>query len=140
MGGGRVLTVAAVLAATVAGCAPTESTFAAGYYGIDESVVIRNLTIDDGSYIVGYALEMRVVSPVEGGGLTCQLDEVSGRLAAFQETPSTIEADAAWSKLEYFGRFDVPNITVGIRCTPTIAGQYAITVRNVDLYAREVSP
>jgi hypothetical protein len=138
--GGRVLTVAVLVAASLGACAPSESTFAAGYYGIDESVVIRNLTIDDGSYIVGYALEMRVVSPVAGGGLSCQLDEVSGRLTSFQETPSTIDADAAWSKLEYFGRFDVPNITVGIRCTPTIAGQYAITVRNVDLYARRVSP
>jgi len=78
---------------------------------------------------------MRVVSPVADGGLSCQLDEVSGRLAAFQETPSTVLANSTWSKLEYFGRFEVPNITVSIRCHPLIAGQYSVTVRGVDLYA-----
>ena len=117
------------------GCAPTTATFGAGYYETTDSVVIRNLTIDDGSYVVGYTLEMRVVSPVLDAGLSCQLDEVSGRLAAFQETPSMVMANGEWQKLEYFGRFDVPNITVSIRCRPLVVGQYSITARNVDLYA-----
>jgi hypothetical protein len=78
---------------------------------------------------------MRVVSPVPGGSVSCQLDEVSGRLATFQETPSTVAADAAWTKLSFTGNFDVPNITVSIRCHPTIAGQYSLTVRGINLYA-----
>lgn len=129
----RSLALLAVLA--LSGCAPSGSTFTTGYYSVDDEIVIQNLTIDEGSYTVGYAFEMRVVSPVENGEFACQLDEVSGRLASFQETPSTVLADASWSKLEYFGAFDVPNITVSIRCHPLVAGQYAITVRGVSLYA-----
>lgn len=135
MRGGLSLGVAVLLAAGLSACAPDGSSFAAGYYEVDESIVIRNLTIDEGSYIVGYALEMRVDSPVPGAGLSCQLDEVSGRLAAFQETPTPVTADATWSRLEYFGRFDVPNVTVSLRCTPLQPGQYAISVRDLDLYA-----
>jgi hypothetical protein len=132
---GAALGFAALLALGLGACTPVPSTFAAGYYGIDESVVIRNLTIDEGSYAVGYSVDLRLVSPVPGAAMACQLDEVSGRLATFQDEPVIVRADDAWTTLTYSESFDVPNITVSLRCRPLVAGQYAITARNVALTA-----
>jgi hypothetical protein len=136
-GGVAVLPVAIVVA--LAGCAtPSGTAVAGGYYDYGDSLTIKNMTVDGGRYTIGYSFEARLDSSVVNGRMGCQLVDSSGGLSEVQRTVSEVQANGTWAKLEFFGRYSIADATLGIRCTPTVPGRYAMTVRAVDLYATPI--
>jgi len=125
-----------LVVAALAGCATSGSTFIAGHYGPDDAIPIKNMTIDAGRYRIGYALRMRVESSVPDALITCSLIDSSGQFGRLEQTTTQVPADGTWSKAEYFARYSLPDVTVGIRCSPDRLGDYSITVSDVDLYAK----
>lgn len=126
---------AIALVATLAGCANDDSAFVGGRYGPDAPLVIRRLTVDSGRYTVGFSMSLRVVGSTTGATVACAIVDTSGSLNRVQPEPDEVVADNTWSRIEYAGAFSLPDVSLALRCTPSVPGSYSVTVRRVLLYA-----
>ncbi|MEP6479298.1 MAG: hypothetical protein ABJB03_07905 [Rhodoglobus sp.] len=105
-----------------------------GYYTPASGIPVSNHTIAAGIYRVGYSMEV-YFAPVEAGTtLTCLLVDTSGRIEFFRGGPQQIPA-GEWTKVGYDATFDLPDLTLGIRCKPSADGGLSATFRSVNLYA-----
>ncbi|CAN5323723.1 hypothetical protein BH11ACT5_BH11ACT5_13450 [soil metagenome] len=113
---------------------PTGKVFA-GTYTSDTDLRVTNLTIGGGHVTVRYAFD--VLFEPKGpdaatGVLRCGLVDTSGRLDFFESSRNNAPADS-WTHIEYEANFDLPELTLGIRCSPSIDGAMSIAFRNVIL-------
>jgi hypothetical protein len=127
----------AVLATGIAllvGCAPATDTLISGRFGPDDPMVLENLTIADGDYTVSYSLDVFVSTKGIPGSVSCGLVDTSGRIAFFSGMTRVVES-GHWVDLNASGTFDLPELTLGLRCFAERDSTIDLVVRNVSLEA-----
>jgi hypothetical protein len=65
---------------------------------------------------------------------TCAVVDTGGRIAFFSST-ARVMASGEWSKIEAEGTFDLPELTLGLRCFPDRDATIDFVVREVTLEA-----
>jgi len=144
--GGLALAIGAAIAA-IALCAAAATVFAptptgervfAGRYAPDSALTVRNLTVADGLYRVSYSLRIFLEPPLDGHALavTCSIVDTGGRIEFFDELDRDLAA-GSWVTLEAAGYFELPELTLGLRCAPQRATELVVLVRDARI---EVTP
>lgn len=111
----------------------------AGSYTSDTDLRITNLTIAGGHVRVRYAFDV-LFAPDDAAGaptLRCGLIDTSGRLDFFESSRRNAPS-GAWTHLEYESNFDLPELTLGIRCSPSADGVMSVAFRGIALTATQL--
>ena len=107
----------------------------AGTYTSDTDLRVTNLTIGGGHLKVRYAFDV-LFEPkgpdADTGVLRCGLVDTSGRLDFFESSRRNA-LTGSWTHVEYEANYDLPELTLGIRCSPSIDGVMSIAFRNIIL-------
>lgn len=124
--------VVAALVLALTGCGASTDRFLSGWFGPERPVALVNRTIGDGEYRVAYALQVLVVPQGEPVVVTCTVVDTSGRIGFFDGLERTVES-GRWVTIEAEGDFDLPDLTLGLRCAPDRSGLLDVIVRRVSL-------
>ena len=116
---------------------PQQQTFA-GFYTSDSDIRVTNLTINGGHIEVGYSVEVLVIPGGSATGIRCGMVDTSGRLDFF-EASRTSAAAGRWTTLSFDANYNLPELTLGMRCSPNRSGQLTVIFRNAELHATPVS-
>lgn len=127
----------AITTVAVTGCAPSTDTLISGRFGPSNPVVLDNLTIADGSYIVSYSLSAFVSAKGAPASVSCGVVDTSGRIAFFAGMTRVADS-SGWVELAAAGRFDLPELTLGLRCFAEREAAIDMVVRDVSLLATAV--
>lgn len=130
--GVAAVAVAAALGLAVTGCGAGGDRFISGWFGPERPVALVNRTIGDGEYRVAYALQLLVVPQGAPVVVTCTVVDTSGRIGFFDGLERTVES-GRWVTIEAEGDFDLPDLTLGLRCAPDGTGLLDVIVRRVSL-------
>ena len=113
---------------------PTGRLFA-GTYTSDTDLRVANLTIGGGHVKVRYAFDVLFAPKgpdADTGVLRCGLVDTAGRLDFFESSRRNA-LTGSWTHIEYEANYDLPELTLGIRCSPSIDGVMSIAFRNIIL-------
>lgn len=121
----------------LAACTPTGDTTITGRFGPQIPVSLANLTVIDGRYRVGYTMEIFVSAIGAPLRLTCDVVDVSGRLAAIPGLARTISANR-WVRITEKRVVELPDATLGVRCFPETPSDLTVVVRDLQLTAEPV--
>jgi len=111
------------------------STLVVGHYRPSDKITLQNRTVADGLYQVTYGAQVRFFSSVPGAVLSCGLVDASGRIGYLDDATFPVAAGGAWTRIGDTATYDVPEVTLGIRCSPSTAGSVGIAYRDVTLTA-----
>ncbi len=111
---------------------PTGDTVFAGTYTSDTDLRVANRSIIGGHMQLGYSLDVLFNSGPEPANLRCGLVDTSGTLDFF-ESSRTFAPSGEWSHLEFESTYELPKLTLGLRCSPSIDGTMSMVFRNVTL-------
>jgi len=140
----RAVLVAAASVAAVVGAGavwsatsevPDGSSLLVGWYRPTDQIALTNLTVGDGTYRVEFAADVQFFSSSPGATLECGLVDASGRIGYLDGAVTAVAAGAGWTRIGASATYDVPEITLGIRCSPTATGSGGIGYRAVTLTA-----
>ena len=126
------LAAAAVAAALLTGCAPSQERVVQGRFGPNSPIAVLNRTIEDGRYTIGYSLWIYIAPRGGPVSVSCFVVDGSGRVAFFADLERTA-APGRWTKLAAEGTFDLPEVTLGIRCAPAQDATLEVVLRDVRL-------
>ncbi len=124
--------VLAIVAIVLSGCAPATDRLISGRFGPTNPVVLENLTIADGNYLVSYSLLAFVSTKGAPGSVSCSVVDTSGRIAFFAGMTRVAES-GRWVELTAAGTFDLPELTLGLRCFAERDAAIDFVVRDVSL-------
>jgi len=137
-----VLAATGVVAAVGVGAAwsaadptPDGTALLVGRYQQGEQIALTNLTVPDGSYAVAYSAEVQFFAHGRDTVLECGLVDASGRIGYLDDTVFAVPGTGAWTRIGDTAVYDVPEITLGIRCRPTADGSFGIGYRGLSLTA-----
>jgi len=137
-GGVAVALVAAGAVWVTASVRPDGSALLVGFYRPTQQIALSNLTVVEGTYLVEYGAEVQFFADEKTTVLYCGLVDASGRIGYLDDTVFPVPADGAWTPIGDSATYDVPEITLGIRCSPTAPGAFGIGYRGVSLTATPV--
>lgn len=106
----------------------------AGAFTPETQLSVRNLTILGGRVRLAYSFDVLLEHPDDRATLRCGLIDTSGTLEFF-ESSRTNAPEGAWTHLEYAANFDLPELTLGIRCSPSDGAVMSVVFRDVALTA-----
>ena len=106
-----------------------------GFYRPAQQIALTNLTVRDGTYTVTYSADVQFFARGSGATLECGLVDASGRIGYLDDTVFPVPGTGAWTRIVDSAVYDVPEITLGIRCSPSAAGEFGIGYRDVRLTA-----
>jgi len=109
-----------------------------GHYRPTDEIALVNLTIADGTYDVRYGAEVQFFASRSGVVLSCGLVDASGRINYLDDTVYPVAAGGGWTVIGDSMAYDVPSITLGVRCRPSMPGSYGIAFRDVTLTATPI--
>jgi len=135
-GAAAALAAGAVWAAT--STAPDGTALLVGYFRPTQQIALSNLTVVEGTYLVEYGAEVQFFSRDHGTVLHCGLVDASGRIGYLDDTTFPVPPDGTWTRIGDSATYDVPEITLGIRCSSTAAGSFGIGYRGVRLTAEPI--
>ena len=133
-----VLAVVAIAATGAAAAVFAPGTTAdqvfAGTFSRDRPVGVTNLTVVDGRYVVAYSMRVYVVSASDSVSLTCSVVDTSGRIAQLPGLARDVPA-GRWVFVEASDVFELPDVTLGVRCAPERETVLEVLVRDARLHA-----
>ena len=106
----------------------------AGRYGPGSDLQVANLSIPGGRVTVGYSVEVLFLPDGRPSSMHCGLVDTSARLDFFAGS-HTVAPSGEWTKLEFADDYDLPEITLGIRCSPERSGGLTVVFRDAEVHA-----
>lgn len=128
---------AALLVVLLSACAPTDTATISGRFSPTRPVSLANLTVVDGRYRVSYTMVIFVMAQGAPLTVTCDVLDVSGRLAAISGLDRTIPTNR-WVRLTEMTVVELPDATLGVRCSPDRTRDLTVVVRDLELLAEPV--
>ena len=133
------LTLAAVAVSLFVAQSPRDLTFA-GTYTSDTDLRVTNLKIPGGHVTAGYSVDVLYLpeghrAPAgQATGIRCGLVDTSGRLDLFEPSRTTAQP-GAWVTLAFDANYILPQLTLGLRCSPNSDGAVTVVFRDAELHA-----
>ena len=108
-----------------------------GYYGAKSLLFAGNVTVNGGQYRLGYSADVRFVSSDPGATMSCGLIDPTHQIGyilsnTFHRTP----ANGTVRHIEFSALYSLPDLTIGLRCRPSISGKIRLQVTNIRLFAQ----
>ncbi|GAB2463535.1 hypothetical protein HD599_000773 [Conyzicola lurida] len=139
-----VVAAASVVALAVAGASwaysqPTlpGAALIVGYYGPPSRITLATRTVEPGSYLLGYGALVQFFSTSPTAMLECGLVDTTGRIGYIDQIVSAVEPTGRWTRIGSSAVYDIPEVTLGIRCIPNGEGEIGIGFRNAEIIARQ---
>ena len=110
----------------------------AGFHLAGDQLHIRDVGVSGGKFEVGYSMTLRYVSQVPGSSLDCGLVDNSNTIGAIENSFSSVPGTGEKVTIAYKARYDLPEITISLRCSPTATGGMAITIFDSKLVAQRI--
>jgi len=138
--------VAGIVAAAVAGSIvddpPVGSssipvTLISGFHSAGEKFDLGGRTVDRGRYVIGYSLEVKMISAMQYATMDCMIVDLSGALTSIDQPLQVASANGIWTRLSFTDTYELPEVTLSIRCTPNMTGDLSASFRNVSITAQE---
>jgi hypothetical protein len=133
----RSIVVLAVIAAAAAtGCASPDGVASfTGYHRVGDSLRIENLTIPDGRYRVDYSVRVQLLSRDPAVSVRCGVVDSNATVGYLEQALTEAGAGDGWVTLSSSNTYELPEVTLGIRCAPTLEGAFSLRVSDVSLTA-----
>lgn len=137
--------VAGIVAASVAGSIATDPaattstipvTLISGFHQAGEKFDLGGRTVDRGRYVIGYSLEVKMISAMPYTTMDCMLVDLSGALTSIDQPEQVASANGIWTRLSFTDTYELPESTLSIRCTPNMTGDLSASFRNVSITAQ----
>jgi hypothetical protein len=128
---------ALLIALLLCGCTPTDTATIVGRFSADSPVSLANLTVEDGKYRVVYSMLIFVAASGAPTTVTCDVLDVSGRLADLSGLDRVVPTNR-WVRLTEKSVVELPDATLGVRCFPPEATDLTVMVRDLELEAQPV--
>jgi len=134
--------VAAAVAGSIADDPPVGSssipvTLISGFHSAGEKFDLGGRTVDRGRYVIGYSLEVKMISAMPYATMDCMLVDLSGALTNIDQPLQVASANGIWTRLSFTNVYELPEVTLSIRCTPNMTGDLSASFRNVSITAQE---
>ncbi len=84
--------------------------------GPDRGLVVANLSIEPGRYLVTYGFESRMIAAHADIELSCGLVDANGVVRFLIPDPTPISTGTGWRQHLVTSPFSLPEVTIGIRC------------------------
>jgi hypothetical protein len=130
--------VAGALLLALTGCAagPVQTVFT-GRFAPDAPIRLNNQTITGGTYLVHYSMQVLFKPVQDGVTLTCTVLDTNGTISVLDGMSRTITS-GGWTSIDVQNSFELPDITLGIRCAPGSSEIMTVAFRDVRLNAERV--
>lgn len=129
---------ALLLILLLSACAPTGDTTYAGRFSSVEPVALTNLTLSDGRYRISYSMRIYIADQsVPRVNVLCGVTDVSGRLSELPGLARLVPTNQ-WILVAATDAFELPDLTIGIRCSPDRPADLTVIVRQLMLTAEPV--
>jgi hypothetical protein len=112
---GLLVALAVALTGCVAG--PTQTVFTGRFSAVDP-IRLTNKTITGGRYLVGYSMQV-LFSTTEPVTLACSVIDTNGIITGLNGMSRTVPS-GKWTNIEVENTYELPDLTLGIRCVPTV--------------------
>jgi hypothetical protein len=109
-----------------------------GYYTPGQEIALGNLTVEGGPYRLGYTADVQFISPDPTARVRCGLVDTTGRIGHLGDRVSTVPGNGEWTRISATSRIDVPDISLGLRCSPTSSAAIGVTFRGVRIGAERL--
>jgi hypothetical protein len=113
-------------------------TVVSGFYAPTQPIAVSNLTLDRGTYSAGYSVKIFFTPHYAGSTLKCELIDTTGRVSFFTDSERVVTG-GRWTTLTYGDTFDLPDLTLGFRCSPSSGEGITVVFRSMNLFAAPVA-
>jgi hypothetical protein len=113
-------------------------TVVSGYYTPTKPIAVTNLTLDRGTYSAGYSVKILFTPHYAGSTLKCDLIDTTGRVSFFTGSERVVTG-GHWTTITYGDTFDLPDLTLGFRCSPSSGEGITVVFRSMNLFAAPVA-
>lgn len=111
-----------------------------GYFTPRDSIDLGNLSLDSGRYRLGYSFRMTFTSAHGAATLRCGLVDPSGTIGYVSSNSFRVVTANDWARAVTFtGEYSLPEMTVGVRCTPSLSGTLHIDIADFRITANRRS-
>ncbi len=119
---------------TLAACASPDpdAQLIAGAFGPDQPLILSNLSVPDGRYEVSAEVDLVVSGVVQPFDLTCRLIDTSGQLNYVGGAILSV-AHSGVVKVTFTSTYELPDITLGLRCYPSTDVVLDVLVRSARI-------
>jgi hypothetical protein len=105
-----------------------------GYFTPRDSIDLGNLSVDSGRYHLGYTFRVAFASAHQAATLRCGLVDPSGTIGYLSSNSfRVVTSNSKASTVTFVGDYSLPEMTVGVRCTPSRSGTLHIEVANFEI-------
>ncbi len=111
----------------------------AGILRAEDSIVVANLTVPPGRYLVSYVFSGSLANTGVPAQLRCGLVDANGVDRFIAEDEAIITSGQGWQQMSVVTIFSLPDVTLGVRCEPTRTGLVFAQFRDVWLWAIRIS-
>ena len=112
--------------------------FFSGVYSPVEPLLPAYVTLENGEYQLTYSMDVRVTSPQPGLQLNCGFVDANGVVGYLARgTPTVVPATGVLTRVEYTGRFRLPEITVAVRCLPSTMAVMRASFTNITIHVNK---
>ena len=121
------------IAPAAAGPAPADRYFAS-YLAPTDLLDVADTTVDGGTYKVSYAIDVHFTERTSSATLVCGLKDPNHIILRFSpDSVRSINASAGVQHIEFSSVYELPPISLGIRCHTTVGGLVKAQFSNITL-------
>jgi len=128
-----IFACAAVLALTGCVGGPPQTVYT-GRFSADSPIRLTNRTLTGGAYTVGYSMEVLLSAAGEPVTLACSVIDTSGVITGLNGMSRPV-VSGQWVRIDVQNTYELPDITLGIRCVPSSTAPLTAVFRDVTLTA-----
>jgi hypothetical protein len=130
---GAIVAFAAALSPVTAGPAPADRYYQS-YLTPTDLLDVADTTVDGGTYKVTYAMDVHFAERTSAATLICGLKDPNHVILRFSpDSVRRIRPSARPQHVEFSGIYELPPISLGIRCHTTVAGLVSAQFSNITL-------
>ena len=107
-----------------------------GFYSPSSRITLANRTVAPGTYLLGYGAFVQFYSTSPTALLECGLVDTSGRIGYIDQILSPVEPTGRWTRIGSSAVYEIPEVTLGIRCIPNGEGEIGIGFRDAEVIAK----
>jgi hypothetical protein len=102
-----------------------------GYYEAGDPLNLNYATIAEGRYALGYSMTVVADSPAPDALLVCSFVDPNGRIDYLANNYMVFPADGTPQQIDLNQPFDLPSLTIALRCSPTLSGELSVQFSNI---------
>jgi hypothetical protein len=126
---------AAAASHTVPGAGRSPHPYIWGYFTSTDRLPLDYLSLDAGRYRLHYSVDITAIAQGPRTTLSCSFEDPNGVIGYLQRDKQVVPTRGVRTHVAFTGPFQLPDITVALRCVPSEAGQLAVRFTDLSVTA-----